>query len=92
MSRSQETARRPSVRVMSTVIAVHVRHDLCGLNRGQLIEFVRDKFGFLESHRLMVLPLLSSSRYSCGREDATKPAAFRFPSQSRAQSLIKMDG
>lgn len=37
----------------------------------------------------MVLPLLSSSRYSRGREDATKPAAFRFPSQSRAQSLSK---
>jgi hypothetical protein len=29
-----------------TVITAHVRHHLCGLNRGKLIEFVRNKFGF----------------------------------------------
>jgi hypothetical protein len=30
----------------------------------------------------MVRPFLSSSRYSRGREDATKPAVFRFPSRN----------
>jgi hypothetical protein len=57
----ESTARYGSAAVRAcyehTVIVVHVRHDLCGLNRGQLIEFVRDKFGFLQSHRPMVIEI-----------------------------------